>query len=106
MRISFPHPLLVRSGHVESTGDFFVSPMGIEQPSSPPPTPPSLSLCPTSGVMIYYPVFGAFLSFFEGSMYDYLRDTVSVRKDVEGVCHTYRRSLYHNIKCGSSMVCS
>ena len=39
-------------------------------------------------------------------MDDYLRDTVSVRKDVEGLCNTYRRNLYHNIRCGSSMVCS
>ncbi|CAM9542170.1 unnamed protein product [Ascophyllum nodosum] len=48
--------------------------------------------------MIYYPVFGAFPSFFGGSMDDYLRDTVSVRKDVEGLCNTYRRNLYHNIR--------
>lgn len=52
-----------------------------------------------AGVMIYYPVFGAFPSFFGGSMDDYLRDTVSTRKDVEGLCHTYRRNLYHNVRC-------
>lgn len=53
------------------------------------------------GVMIYYPVFGAFPSFFGGSMDDYLRDTVAVRKDVEGLCNTYRRNLYHNVRCVS-----
>ncbi|CAN0375413.1 unnamed protein product, partial [Ectocarpus sp. 8 AP-2014] len=50
------------------------------------------------GVMIYYPVFGAFPSFFGGSMDDYLRDTVSIRKDVEGLSNTYRRNLYHNVR--------
>lgn len=50
------------------------------------------------GVMIYYPVFGAFPSFYGGSMDDYLRDTVSFRKDVEGLSNTYRRNLYHNIR--------
>lgn len=49
--------------------------------------------------MIYYPVFGAFPSFYGGSMDDYLRDTVSIRKDVEGLSNTYRRNLYHNIRC-------
>ncbi|CAN0042387.1 unnamed protein product, partial [Choristocarpus tenellus] len=48
--------------------------------------------------MIYYPVFGAFPSFYGGSMDDYLRDTVSIKKDVEGLCNTYRRNLYHNIR--------
>lgn len=51
-----------------------------------------------AGVMIYYPVFGAFPSFYGGSMDDYLRDTVSIRKDVEGLSNTYRRNLYHNIR--------
>lgn len=50
------------------------------------------------GVMIYYPVFGAFPSFYGGSMDDYLRDTVSLRKDVEGLSNTYRRNLYHNVR--------
>ena len=50
------------------------------------------------GVMIYYPVFGAFPSFYGGSMDDYLRDSVSIRKDVEGLSNTYRRNLYHNIR--------
>ncbi|CAN0244967.1 unnamed protein product [Scytosiphon promiscuus] len=48
--------------------------------------------------MIYYPVFGAFPSFYGGSMDDYLRDTVSIRKDVEGLSNAYRRNLYHNIR--------
>ena len=50
------------------------------------------------GIMIYYPCFGAQPSFYGGNMDDYLRDRVSVEKDVEGLCHTYRRYLYHNIR--------
>jgi len=43
-----------------------------------------------AGVMIYYPVFGAFPSFYGGSMDDHhLRDSVSIRKDVEGLSNTY-----------------
>jgi len=48
------------------------------------------------GIMIYYPVFGARLSFHGTSQDDYLRDCVSLFKDVEGLCHFYRRSLYRN----------
>lgn len=48
------------------------------------------------GIMIYYPVFGGRASFHGPSMDDYLRDTVSLFKDVEGLCHYYRRSLYRN----------
>jgi len=48
------------------------------------------------GIMIYYPVFGAQPSFHGGSHDDYLRDCVSPFKDVEGLCHFYRRSLYRN----------
>jgi len=48
------------------------------------------------GIMIYYPVFGGRPSFHGPSMDDYLRDTVSLFKDVEGLCHYYRRSLYRN----------
>jgi len=33
-----------------------------------------------------------------GSMDDYLRDSVPIEKDVEGLCHTYRHNLYHNIR--------
>ena len=43
------------------------------------------------GIMIYYPVFG-------GSQDQYLQNTVSVTKDVEGLSHTYRYNLYHNIR--------
>ncbi len=50
------------------------------------------------GIMIYYPCFGAAPSFYGGSMDDYLRDTVPVEKDVEGLCHTYRTNLYRNIR--------
>merc|ERR1719161_2253913 len=46
--------------------------------------------------MIYYPVFGSRPCFHGGSMDDYLRDTVAIEKDVEGLCHFYRRSLYRN----------
>eukprot|EP00443_Scrippsiella_acuminata_P129955 CAMPEP_0115689052 /NCGR_PEP_ID=MMETSP0272-20121206/61339_1 /TAXON_ID=71861 /ORGANISM="Scrippsiella trochoidea, Strain CCMP3099" /LENGTH=1176 /DNA_ID=CAMNT_0003128783 /DNA_START=42 /DNA_END=3568 /DNA_ORIENTATION=+ len=49
-----------------------------------------------SGIMIYYPVFGNRPSF-QGSSYDdSLRDSVSLAKDVEGLCHFYRRTLYRN----------
>ncbi|KAH9250100.1 hypothetical protein BASA81_012147 [Batrachochytrium salamandrivorans] len=50
------------------------------------------------GIMIYYPCFGAQPSFYGGSMDDYLRDSVSVEKDVEGLCSTYRRNLYSNVR--------
>jgi len=43
------------------------------------------------GIMIYYPVFG-------GAQDQYLQNTVSVTKDVEGLSHTYRYNLYHNIR--------
>ena len=48
------------------------------------------------GIMIYYPVFGQRPSFHGASHDDYLRDSVSPYKDVEGLCHFYRRSLYRN----------
>lgn len=43
------------------------------------------------GIIIYYPVFG-------GAIDDYLRDVVSVEKDVEGLHHRYRYAMYHNIR--------
>jgi methylenetetrahydrofolate dehydrogenase (NAD+) len=49
-----------------------------------------------AGVMVYYPVFGNQPSFYGSSMDDYLRDTISVQKDVEGLCYTYRNKLYRN----------
>jgi len=48
------------------------------------------------GIMIYYPVFGQRPSFHGGSQDDYLRDSVSAHKDVEGLSHYYRRALYKN----------
>lgn len=48
------------------------------------------------GIMIYYPCFGQRPSFHGGSHDDYLRDTVSAHKDVEGLNHYYRRCLYKN----------
>ena len=50
------------------------------------------------GIMIYYPCFGMAPSFYGGNMDDYLRDSVPIDKDVEGLCHTYRHHLYHNIR--------
>lgn len=41
---------------------------------------------------------GFFPSFFGGSMDDYLRDSVSYKKDVEGLSFTYRFNLYRNIR--------
>jgi methylenetetrahydrofolate dehydrogenase (NAD+) len=43
------------------------------------------------GIIIYYPVFG-------GQIDEYLRDVVSIEKDVEGLNHRYRYALYHNIR--------
>lgn len=44
-----------------------------------------------SGIIVYYPVFG-------GAIDDYLRDVISVEKDVEGLNHNYRYRMYHNIR--------
>ncbi len=54
--------------------------------------------------MIYYPCFGAAPSFYGGNMDDYLRDSVPIEKDIEGLCHTYRHNLYHNIRTIESEV--
>eukprot|EP00908_Phaeocystis_cordata_P006379 Transcript_16993.p1 GENE.Transcript_16993~~Transcript_16993.p1 ORF type:complete len:333 (-),score=160.62 Transcript_16993:111-1109(-) len=43
------------------------------------------------GIIVYYPVFG-------GAIDDYLRDVISLEKDVEGLNHRYRYALYHNIR--------
>ena len=43
------------------------------------------------GVLVYYPVFG-------GGKDTYLRDVVSIEKDVEGLNHRYCYALYHNIR--------
>ncbi len=43
------------------------------------------------GIIVYYPVFG-------GAIDDYLRDVISLEKDVEGLNHRYRYSLYHDIR--------
>jgi len=43
------------------------------------------------GILVYYPVFG-------GPIDDYLRDVISVTKDVEGLNHRYRYALYHNVR--------
>ena len=51
------------------------------------------------GIMIYYPVYGiGAQTFAGGSQDDYLRDSIAVEKDVEGLCHTYRSNLYRNIR--------
>ena len=44
-----------------------------------------------NGIMVYYPVFG-------GGEDQYLQNTVSTSKDVEGLCHKYRYNMYHNIR--------
>ncbi|KAJ3107730.1 hypothetical protein HDU97_003400 [Phlyctochytrium planicorne] len=44
-----------------------------------------------NGIMIYYPVFA-------GTQDQYIQNSVSVQKDVEGLCHTYRYNMYHNIR--------
>lgn len=43
------------------------------------------------GILTYYPVFG-------GGKDAYLRDVISIEKDVEGLSHRYCYSLYHNIR--------
>jgi len=48
------------------------------------------------GIIVYYPMFGQEESFSGTSQDDYLRDTVSYKCDVEGLCHLYRTSLYRN----------
>lgn len=35
------------------------------------------------GIIVYYPCFGAFPSFYGGTMDDFLRDSISIKKDVE-----------------------
>ena len=49
-----------------------------------------------NGIMIYYPCFGNKASFYGDTMDNYLRDGISYKKDVEGLCHTYRKCLYRN----------
>ncbi|KAI9188202.1 Methylenetetrahydrofolate dehydrogenase [NAD(+)] [Blastocladiella emersonii ATCC 22665] len=43
------------------------------------------------GIMVYYPVFGP-------AQDQYLQNIVSPAKDVEGLCHTYRYNMYHNVR--------
>lgn len=50
------------------------------------------------GIIVYYPIFGQVESFSGESQDDYLRDTVSYKCDVEGLCHEYRSNLYRNIR--------
>jgi len=50
------------------------------------------------GIIVYYPIFGQVESFSGESQDDYLRDTISFKCDVEGLCHTYRTNLYRNVR--------
>lgn len=50
------------------------------------------------GIIVYYPTFGQEESFSGESQDDYLRDTVSHKCDVEGLCHLYRTNLYRNVR--------
>jgi len=50
------------------------------------------------GVIVYYPIFGQVQSFSGDSQDDYLRDSVGLDKDVEGLCHAYRTNLYRNVR--------
>ena len=50
------------------------------------------------GIIVYYPIFGQVESFSGESHDDFLRDTVSYKCDVEGLCHTYRTNLYRNVR--------
>lgn len=50
------------------------------------------------GIIVYYPIFGQVESFSGESQDDYLRDSVSHKCDVEGLCHLYRTNLYRNVR--------
>jgi len=50
------------------------------------------------GIIVYYPIFGQEESFSGASQDDYLRDSVSHKCDVEGLCHMYRTNLYKNAR--------
>mmetsp|Transcript_36610 Transcript_36610/g.41773 ORF Transcript_36610/g.41773 Transcript_36610/m.41773 type:complete len:373 (+) Transcript_36610:147-1265(+) len=50
------------------------------------------------GIIVYYPIFGQVESFSGLSHDDYLRDTISHKCDVEGLCHLYRTNLYRNVR--------
>ena len=50
------------------------------------------------GIIVYYPIFGQEESFSGASQDDYLRDSVSTKCDVEGLCHTYRSNLYRDVR--------
>lgn len=50
------------------------------------------------GILVYYPIFGQEETFSGASQDDYLRDSVSYKCDVEGLCHLYRSNLYRNIR--------
>lgn len=50
------------------------------------------------GIIVYYPIFGQVESFSGSSQDDYLRDSVSYKCDVEGLCHLYRTNLYRNVR--------
>ena len=50
------------------------------------------------GIIVYYPIFGQVESFSGASQDDYLRDSISYKCDVEGLCHTYRTNLYRNVR--------
>lgn len=43
------------------------------------------------GILVYYPVFG-------GGHDQYIQNCVNPYKDVEGLCHTFRFNMYHNIR--------
>jgi methylenetetrahydrofolate dehydrogenase (NAD+) len=50
------------------------------------------------GTIVYYPIFGQEETFSGASQDDYLRDSVSYKCDVEGLCHLYRSNLYRNVR--------
>ena len=50
------------------------------------------------GIIVYYPIFGQIESFSGESHDDFLRDSISFKCDVEGLCHTYRTNLYRNVR--------
>ncbi|CAP67795.1 uncharacterized protein PODANS_1_16780 [Podospora anserina S mat+] len=46
------------------------------------------------GILVYYPIWPAN----QGHQDRYIQETVSLAKDVEGLCHTHLFNMYHNVR--------
>lgn len=45
------------------------------------------------GIMVYFPVFPDNMA-----KDDYIRETIAIEKDVEGLCHKHLSNMYHNVR--------